>query len=305
MKKDISRRSFVAGTLASGALFSVACRAAEPRLFQETSELTVASGPDIAKNIRAAVDGLGGIGQFVKPGQTVAILVSILGSVPSAHTKPDTIRTVTAMCREAGAKEVSIVDWREISRWEQNKLIEIIDELDLTFRHIDRDNPDLWHTLEVPRGKALTSVRVFNALYESDVFITLPIFKHHSGTGYTGALKLFMGVSHPDDNRQTFHRERGRYLEQCIADLNTAVRPPDLIIMDAMEVITARGPVGPGPTVSPMKIVAGTDRVALDTYCAPIQSIDPASSIQIKAAFEHGLGQMALDKVSIKEINTV
>jgi uncharacterized protein (DUF362 family) len=304
MKKDISRRSFMAGTLATGALLSVACRAAESQPFQETAELAVASGPDIDKNIRAAVDGLGGVGQFVKPGQTVAILVSILGAVPSAHTKPDTIRTVTAMCREAGAKEVRIIDWREISRWEQNKLIELIDELGLTFRHIDRDDPSLWHTLEVPRGKALNSVRVFNALNESDVFITLPIFKHHGGAGYTGALKLFMGVSHPGDNRQFFHRERGSHLEQCIADLNTAVRPPDLIIMDAMEVITARGPVGPGPTVSPLKIVAGTDRVAIDTYCAPIQNIDPAFSIQIKAAFEHGVGQMELDKITIREIQT-
>lgn len=304
MNKGITRRTFVSGATVAGALAAMGCSSEIKGGYSGHSELAVATGPDVEKNIKASVGHFGGMEAFVKSGQTVGLLINILGAVPTAHTKPEVIQTVTAMCREAGAKQVSLFDWRDLDRWRQNKLLDVVNELDIDFQHIDLEDPDLWRTVEVPRGKDLKSVRLFNALFEPDVFIMLPLFKHHGGTRFTGALKLYMGATHRQDNRQIFHRERGKYLEQCIADLNTVVRPADLVITDAMEVITSRGPVGPGPTTQPQKIVAGVDRVAIDTYCAPIQSVDPAGSVQIKAAFEHGVGQMDLKKVTVKEIQT-
>jgi uncharacterized protein (DUF362 family) len=302
MSDGITRREFVAGTAAAGALAASGC-CSLCRGEEDRPDLAVVSGPDIETNTRAAVDALGGMGSFVQSGQTVGILVNVLGAIPAAHTKPEVISAVAAMSRAAGAGDVRIMDWRDIGQWQRNRLINTVEELELNFQHIEMDKPELWRTLEVPRGKALSRVRVFNALYECDVFIMLPIFKHHGGTRYTGALKLYMGTTHRQDNRSTFHRERGKYLEQCIADLNTVVRPPDLILMDAMEVITTRGPVGPGQITTPQKMVAGFDRVAIDAYCAPIQNIDPATSVQITAAHEHGVGEMDMTKVLIKEIS--
>ena len=299
---EISRRAFVAGAAAAGALASLGCRNVAKVQRPVSSDLVVANGPDIEKNIRAAVDEMGGMGTFVSSGQTVGILVNILGAIPAAHTKPEVIKAVVEMCRDAGAGEVGIMDWREMSRWEQNKLIKTVEELKIKFNHISMDDESLWRSLDIPRGKAINKVRVFNALYEPDVFIMLPLMKHHGGARFTGALKIYMGTTHRMDNRTIFHRERGRYLEQCIADLNTVVRPPDLIIMDGMEVITARGPVGPGPVTRPNKIIAGFDRVAIDAYAVPIQGVDPADSVQIKGAYEHGVGEMDLNKINVKEL---
>ena len=314
MKKDFNRREFVAGAAAAGALLAVGCgngngNAPIPGAVSSTlaakpgggPDLAVARGPDIVRNIGAAVDAVGGMAAFVQPGQTVGLLINVLGAIPASHTKPEVIRTVAAMCREAGAKEVSIIDWRYISRWEQNKLIEVTREPGIGFKHIDLENAALWREVEVPQGKVLKKTRMFEAMWEPDVFISLPLFKNHRGATFTGALKLVMGTTHPNDNRQYFHGSR--QLEQCIADANTVVRAPDMIITDAFEVLTTNGPVGPGASIKPEKVVVGFDRVAVDTYCAPILGYDPAVSIQLKGAYEHGVGEMDLSKLTIREFD--
>ena len=309
MKRGIDRRKFVAGAAAAGAFAVIGCNSSEASLPVQDKEATaggvpdlaVAKGGDIEKLIRASVDAMGGMGAFVKAGQSVGILINILGAIPAAHTKPQTIRTVAAMCREAGASKVTMMDWRELSRWEQNRLIEVANDPDIVFDHVDLNKSELWRSVDVPRGKVLKQTRVFNALWEHDVFIMLPIFKHHGGAEFTGALKLYMGTTHPTDNRSKFHGSR--QLQQCIADVNTVVRPPDLIIMDVFEVLVGNGPVGPGPTISPGFVVAAKDRLAVDTYCAPVQNINPAESVQIKGAYEHGVGEMDLSKLKISEFD--
>lgn len=294
--KKLSRRTFNAGVVAAGALAASGFRPTQAK-----TDIAVAKGPDGQKNVKAAIDELGGIGAFVSQGQTVGILANTIGRFPGSFTKPEIIRTVANLCHEAGAAGVLWFDWRSHSRLRDNKLIELTTDKTLGYRFIDANNAGLWSTESVPRGKVLKQVRICNALHEPDVLILLPLFKHHGASHYTGSLKLYMGATHPHDNRNFFHGS-GR-LEQCIADVNTVVRKPDLIVMDAMEVITTRGPIGPGTIRRPQKIVAGLDRVAIDTYCAPIQNIVPAQSTQIRGAYELGVGEMDLSKVTIREFD--
>ena len=51
----------------------------------------------------------------------------------------------------------------------------------------------------------------------------------------------------------------------------------------------------------PEKVVAGTDRVAIDAYCAGLWGLDPKDVIQIKKGAEQGLGQMDLTRVRFRE----
>ena len=132
--------------------------------------------------------------------------------------------------------------------------------------------------------------------------ITLPTFKQHIGCGFSCALKLAMATSHPKDNMEQFHRDGGEHLEQCIADLNIVVRKPDLVIQEAMEILTSNGPLWPGTTAKPEMIVAGTDLVALDTYCAPLHKLKLKRCKQIQAAHAHGLGETDLTKLAVLEV---
>jgi uncharacterized protein (DUF362 family) len=136
----------------------------------------------------------------------------------------------------------------------------------------------------------------------------MPITKDHAGNKFTGTMKNLMGLNSPVNNR-TFHRPNWKtdpddiaHLEQSIVDLNKAVKPA-LNVVDATEFIVTNGPFGPGQLLRPEKVVAGTDRVAVDAYCAGLWGLEPKDIVQIKRASEQGLGQINLDKVVVREEN--
>ena len=76
-----------------------------------------------------------------------------------------------------------------------------------------------------------------------------------------------------------------------------------LNVVDATEIIVTNGPFGPGQLFRPGKVVAGTDRVAIDAYCASLRGLDPKDIVQIKKGAEQGLGQIDLTKVVLREEN--
>lgn len=89
-------------------------------------------------------------------------------------------------------------------------------------------------------------------------------------------------------------------LSQRIADLNL-IRKPDLCIADATEFISTKGPYGPGKILSPKKIVAGVDRVAMDAYCCRFLGLNAKDIQMIQFAQQHGLGSSDLGKMNIVE----
>jgi hypothetical protein len=48
-------------------------------------------------------------------------------------------------------------------------------------------------------------------------------------------------------------------------------------------------------------VVAGTDRVAIDSYCAALWGLKPGDIVQIKRGGEQGLGEFNPDRVNLKE----
>lgn len=299
-KKDLTRREFAIGATAATAALATGLAKIGHAKPEGRPDIVSVHGPHIASNVRKSLEPFGGIGAFVKKGQTVGLLSNTIGRSPGAFTSPIIVATIAELCKRAGATDVCWFDWRNQKRLRQNKLIELTKNKHLRYEFVSMDEADKWRTVQVPRGKVLKKVRIFNVLYEPDVFISLPMMKHHSGANFTGALKLYMGATHQKDNREYFHQSG--QLEQCIADLCTVIRKPDLIVMDATQVITTGGPMGLGEMAKPEKVITGVDAVAVDTYAAPIQSIDPKTSIQIKAAAEHKVGETDLTRLKVKEI---
>ena len=135
--------------------------------------------------------------------------------------------------------------------------------------------------------------------------INLPITKDHMGNKFTGTMKNLMGLSSPKTNR-TFHTGNFKnddinHLDQCIADLNTLIKPV-LCVVDATEFIITNGPFGPGKLHKPQKVVAGTDRVAIDAYCASLWGLKGEEIIMIREGHALGLGEIDLAKRKIKEV---
>jgi len=321
MSRQITRRGFVrasAGSaILSAATLSLAAADAPP-------DLVACQGPDAEQNTRAVVEALGGMGRYVKRGQVVGLLPNFQGPRPGASTDLGIIRAVASMCRDAGASEMRCLTWLPQALWDRpdtKNVRQTWDEGEIKLvivpvppppaKRGDPAPPDppevaaAWRTLEVPKGLKLKQIRVFNALWECDVFISMPIFKDHIGSRFTGVLKNYMGTSHPIDNQKfhpSFEGANLEHMEQCVADLNTVVRKPDLCMVAAMECLKTNGPFGPGDVVKPQQVVAGHDRVALDVYGAGLLGLDGPKVSMIRRAYDHGLGEIDLTKLEVVKL---
>jgi uncharacterized protein (DUF362 family) len=84
-------------------------------------------------------------------------------------------------------------------------------------------------------------------------------------------------------------------------DVLINVRQPDLVVADAIEFITGNGPSGPGPLKRLDLVIAGTDPVAIDAFGSTCLDMDPSEILIVAKAYESGLGEMNLEKLSIVE----
>ena len=270
------------------------------------NDVSVFKGPSYFDNTVKAVEQLGGMSRFVPRGSQVAILANPQRNNPGAFTNPDVLRAAIKMCWSAGASEVACISCLPEENWQSTGLREVLDGEGAKLIIADHDDESQFKPVPVLQGKALKEANIMKAFFDHDVFIDMPITKDHAGNKFTGTMKNLMGINHRESNR-TFHRENWQtdpdsisWLDQCIADLNTIITP-DLCIVDATEFITTNGPFGPGELIKPQKVVAGTDRVAVDAYCCSLWGLEGKDIIMINRAFEHGLGEFDLSKVKITE----
>jgi uncharacterized protein (DUF362 family) len=212
------------------------------------------------------------------------------------------------MCQQAGAGRIACISQLPDQNWEATGLKKVISDEKADLIIVKGSDESQFKTLPVPNGKVLTEAQIMNELFKYDIFIDMPITKDHAGNKFTGTMKNLMGLSSQKTNR-SFHKQGWQtevnaidHLEQCIADLNTVIQP-DLCIVDATEFITTNGPFGPGEIIKPKKVIAGTDRVAIDSYCCSLWGLEGRDILQITKAYDHGLGEIDLSKMKIKEVS--
>ena len=310
MTLKFNRRSFIKKGAAISAVSVLGARFFPSiSIGKETSEeidISVVQGENYFENTIKAVEQLGGMKKFVPKGSKVAILPNVQRNNPGAFTKPEIVKAVVRMCKEAGAKEVNCISMLPEENWKSTGNYAVLEEEGANLVIVERKETE-FKPVSVPKGKSLTEARIMKEFFKNDIFITIPVTKDHAGNKFTGTLKNMMGINSPQNNR-SFHKENWttdlnsiKYLDQCIADLNTIVKP-DLCVVDATEFIITNGPFGPGELIKPQKVVAGTDRVGVDSYCCTLWDLYPEDILTIRNAFDHGLGVIDLDKLIIKEI---
>ncbi len=307
-RREFLRRSMSLGlgvSLGNASLSKIIRRAFF--LTDEGSEISVVTGSDYFRNTIKAVEALGGIAKFVPKGAAVAIVPNSQSRHPGTFTKPEIVRAVIRLCKEAGAREINCLSWLSKDFWEATGLVHVIEEEGASLRLINREDSSQFEIIPVHRGKILKEAEIVKELFRHDVFIDLPVVKDHAGNRFTGTMKNLMALNSPRSNR-SFHREDWKtnpdsvdYLDQCIADLNTVLEPA-LCVVDATEFIVTNGPFGPGKIIIPRKIVAGRDRVAIDSYCTTLWGMKGEEILMIRYGFEHGLGEINLKKIKIKQL---
>lgn len=305
-RREFFKKSAQAGlTLAVGRELAAAVKPAGAGLAAKAVDVAVGIGADYEKAALKAVELLGGIKKFVPKNARVALLPNVQSRHPGSFTKPEILRAVIKLCKKAGAKEINCLSWQTVKQWEDTGLKAVIDAEGAGLKLFEKDEA-LFKAVPVPGGQALTEARILAEFYNHDLLINMPITKDHAGNRFTGTMKNLMGLNSPGNNR-TFHRPNWKtdpndvaHLEQSIVDLNKAVKPA-LNVVDATEFITTNGPFGPGELIKPQKVVAGTDRVAVDAYCAGLWGLNPHEIVQIKRASEQGLGEIDPAAIVVRE----
>ncbi len=308
--RKIDRREFLGAIAGVGAaLFAGGCsgdgdanaQTPAPRSPKfDGATLAVASGKDPAKITRAAVDALGGMGKLVKKGDFVVVKPNIAWNQPpdiAATTNPAVVSEIVRMCKEAGAGRILVIDHAI------DKPAEMVLGLtgimaagkaagaDVTAAQNESD----YRAIEIPKGKAIKTDTCIKDILKADVFINAPIAKVHGATKVTLGMKNLMGCIW---DRQAWHANS---LDQCIADYATAIRP-DLTILDANRILLTGGPKGPGKTKDVGQVIAGVDPVAIDAYGSTLFGMNPDQIGHIRLAHEHGVGEIDLAKVKIRNV---
>ncbi len=304
------RRSFIKSAAALGAaafasqtVLSRVLAAPGPISLPDVSSV---EGPDCFNSTLKAVELLGGMGRFVKPGATVGLNANVGGwlKIPGTYTRTDVVLATARMVADAGAKRIIFLLKVAPDLWARSPLSAKHPALVSSIA----ETPGAYVTREIPQGVAIKRADMVKDLFECDVVINLPIFKHHGGTILTGCLKNVMGTCSGSTNR-FFHygttqrgaREDLGFLAQSIADANL-VRKPDLCVVDATEFLVTNGPAGPGEMRTENRVFAGTDPVLLDCFGAKLHHRQPADIRVITAAAAHGIGSMDTGACTLKEV---
>lgn len=311
MTSKTDRREFLrSGLLTAATMVGATTGLLAPRstMAQKTPDVVVSHGTDPAKMTRSAVEALGGMKQFVKPGQKVVIKPNMSfasGPERGANTHPAVVREVAAMCAEAGASRISVVDYvlnDPSACMSLSKIPEFCQDVPNTMvNHVKARR--LFQEVPVKNGKELKSLEVLKEVLESDVLIAVPVGKSHSSAGISLSMKGMMGLIH---NRVSFH---SRYdLHTAIVDMASVLKP-NLVVIDGTRILSSGGPSGPGKVIPLNLVIASTDMVAADAQMVALgtwydRKFTPSQVRHIRGAAERGLGRMDLDNLLIVDVKS-
>ena len=303
--KTLNRRKF----LQQVSLFSVGLTLVVPRFsisnaFASSpplSRLALVKGTNYGQITREAVATLGGMNQFVRPGDSVVIKPNIgwdRSVEQGANTHPLVVKALVEMVLEAGGSRVLVFDHtcNEKRRCYRNSgMEEVLGAMGraVKLEHIDDRK---FIPVDIEKGISLTRWDIYKEALLADCYINVPVAKHHGLSRLTLGLKNNMGVI--GGNRGRLHHDLG----QKLADLATVVKP-QLTVVDATRMLMKNGPQG-GRVKDVRKadtVVASTDPVAADAYVTTLFGLRPEEISSTVAAHKMGLGEMNLDRISVKE----
>jgi len=237
---------------------------------------------------KEAIDGLGGIKEFVEEGNRVLIKPNICGGNAvrkGTYTRIEIVDELVKMIRDVGAHPV-VADadmiwtkfepiakaegWTEWAERENVRLVNLSDTKKYQF--------------DFGAGSKIMETPVSRELVEADVIISVPVMKTHLLTSVTIGMKNMYGTF-TEENKAKYHRYG---IEDVVYEVNRAFRP-NLTIIDGTIGGEGYGPLSCNP-VGFETVIASNDVVAADAVACRLMGYDPFEIDHIKKAHQKGLG---------------
>lgn len=321
-ERAIDRRQFLLKTAATGAMVAGAgiwgylfystdpVRRRSEKIFafrdyrvapiEEFPKLVIVHGKYIEQMTRIALEKLGGISRFIKPGDRVLIKPNVgwdRQPEQAANTNPELVGAVVRLCREAAPAHVWVTDvsindpYRSFAR---SGIEAMVRQSGGTIRYTTEHD----FVLTDLKGQILQVWPVSRFYHEADKLINLPVVKHHSLSKCTIAMKNWYGVLGGRRNR--LHQQ----IDASIVDLASAIRPT-LTITDATRVLVRNGPTGGNLSDVSVEdtIIAGLDEVALDSYSAQFLDLRAKEIPFLSLGQQRGLGTTDWESLNHLEIS--
>ncbi len=262
--------------------------------------MSVVKCSDRVKSVNKAIELLGGIERFVRPGETVAIKPNVAFASPpmlGATARPELVAEVVRLCySRARAKQVYVTDnpindpascfmLSGIGKAASEAGAKVVLPKNHLFRHTT-----------LAGGRLIRNWPVFFGPFESvDKIIGIAPVKDHHRSGASMSMKNWYGLL--GGRRNIFHQD----INTIIAELAMMVRPT-LVILDGTEVMITNGPTG--GSVSDLKrtntLIASCDMVAADSFGCSLLDLRPSELPYLAKAEKTGAG--TTDYESLKPI---
>lgn len=320
----ISRRQFLARSAKAG--ISIAAVAGAARLLYESDvqkmfssplvvsglkdysvwpvagqTMSIVSGPVRSQTVRKAVELLGGMNRFVKPGETVLLKPNVAFASPPricATSHPDIISEIARLCYEqAKAKKVYVTDNPINDPKSCFELSGISAAAQKCGAEVILPKAEYFRPLSLAGGRLIKNWPVlYEPLKNVDRVIGIAVVKDHLRSGASMTMKNWYGLL--GGGRNNFHQD----INTIIVELAMLVKPT-LVILDATEVMISNGPTG--GSSSDLKqtniMLAGCDQVAVDSFGATLLNMKPTALPYLLKAESLGLG--TTDCQSLKPIS--
>lgn len=257
----------------------------------------------VYKDIKNAVDLLGGINRFVKKGNKVLLKPNLLSAKPpeaGITTHPAVIKAVAKLVMDAGAipfigdspggrainfeKVAGITGMKQAADELGIKLVEFKNSMELS----------------ATNGGIFKKLNVAKEAVDADVIINLPKLKTHVQMFLTLGVKNMFGCIIGLQKAQ-WHFKAGvdrKYFAAMLLELYSLLKP-SLTIVDGIVAMEGDGPGSAGKLRNLGLVFAGTDAVALDTVICNALGIKEDDLPILVAAKEKGIGITEMEKIDV------
>lgn len=265
--------------------------------------------------VKRCVELLGGLRSIVPAGSRVLVKPNLVfAPTDRGITHPELIEAVVRLVAQASPKELIIGEGSADVYTTQSFRFQGVERIAARYgaRLVDLNLEEGVRT-PVPAGLGREYIMLPRAVVESDVFISLPVFKLWGGSPLSLSLKNLIGLygaryyGHNKDSQQRANlpgyalpgevgHELGAHQPtgpMSICALNSVVKT-HLAIVDALE-----GGDGAGHWMRLDTLIAGRNPVATDTVACAMAGVVAAEHETFRLCAQRGLGPCRLEEIEV------
>ena len=249
---------------------------------------------------------MGGMGQFVAPGEKIVLKVNLLQPAEPAKavtTHPAVVAAVGRMAKKEGAIPVIADSPGSGYRYQEKSLDKLYRTCGMyqaaEEAGIEVNLDATYQAVSFPEGKLVKRFEIINAVLEADGVFNLCKLKTHTFMSMTGAIKnnfgVIPGLAKPGHHAKLPAKSR---FAGMLLDLAEYVSPR-LSIMDAVVGMEGEGPGAAGTPRRVGLLLAARSQLALDVVASEIMGLSRENNPVLIEAEKRGLSPTRLEQVQV------